>query len=187
MTALTVEELDKLVLKKLAETFIAPLNQTLVQFEINTNPRICHFLAQILHESGNLNYTEEIASGVAYEGRADLGNTQTGDGARFKGRGLIQITGRNNYSLVSKYFGIDFISKPELLESPKWASLSAGWFWATKNLNKWADLPDTWRGDFTKKRRKLSPIEIISRIINGGTNGLEDRIHNYSILKSIRP
>lgn len=135
---------------------------------IVTKLRRCHFLAQILHESGSLNYVREIASGKAYEGRKDLGNVQPGDGVRFRGRGLIQITGRANYTEVAKDFGIDCINKPELLEQPEYAVLTAVWFWNKRNLNKWADADD---------------IFTITRRINGGLNGIDDRKKYFSNAK----
>lgn len=136
------------------------LNSTLKKYEINTPMRVSHFLAQVLHESGGFKFSKEIASGEAYEGRRDLGNTQKGDGVKYKGRGYIQITGRFNYESYKMYTGIDFITFPELLESPKHAIDSAGWFWKIKNLNALAD-----KDEFTK----------ITKTINGGTNGIEDR------------
>lgn len=122
-------------------------------FGINTPMRMCHFLAQVLWESGCFAYTKELASGKAYEGRKDLGNIYVGDGVKFKGRGLIQITGRNNYTLLGKYFGMDFTNHPEILEQPEWAFKSAGWFWMKNNLNTLAD-----QDALTK----------ITKIINGG-------------------
>jgi putative chitinase len=129
-------------------------------YNINTKLRENHFLAQVAHESGEFRYLKELASGVAYEGRKDLGNIYPGDGVRHKGRGLIQITGRANYAAISKDLGVDFIKDPVLLESPHYAALSACWFWNSRNLNKYADLDD-----FLK----------ITKLINGGTNGLDDR------------
>src|SRR6478736_7421705 len=82
------------------DRFCEPINSTLPKYLINTPTRIAAFLAQIAHESGQFRYVKELASGEAYEGRKDLGNTQPGDGKKFKGRGLIQITGRNNYELL---------------------------------------------------------------------------------------
>ncbi len=87
------------------------------------------FIAQIAHESGELTYVQEIASGKAYEGRKDLGNTQPGDGIRYKGRGLIQLTGRANYEKYGQLMGLDLINNPELLEEPEFAALSAAYFW----------------------------------------------------------
>lgn len=140
---------------------VQPINETLVKYQINTKLRIAHFLAQIAHESDGFNALEEYASGEDYEGRRDLGNTQRGDGVRFKGRTFVQITGRHNYGEVSAYLGVDFISNPELLASPKYAALGAGWFWDSRNLNTHADRDD---------------IRAITRILNGGVNGLADRI-----------
>lgn len=115
--------------------YIEWLNYFMLKYDINTDKRIAAFIAQIGHESGQLRYVEELASGSAYEGRKDLGNTQKGDGKRFKGRGLIQITGRYNYALISKDLGEDFISNPELLSTPKYAVQSACWFWNKNKLN----------------------------------------------------
>ena len=115
--------------------YIEWLNYFMLEYDIDTDKRIAAFIAQIGHESGQLRYSEEIASGAAYEGRKDLGNTQKGDGKRFKGRGLIQITGRFNYTLISKDLGEDFISNPELLSTPKYAVQSACWFWNKNKLN----------------------------------------------------
>lgn len=122
------------------ELFLLPLNQTLVEFEINTPQRIRMFLAQIGHESGQLRYVRELASGEAYEGRADLGNTSPGDGVRYKGRGLIQITGKCNYALASLALDLPLLETPEKLEEPLNAARSAGWFWTNNNLNALCDL-----------------------------------------------
>ena len=117
------------------QKYLEWFNYYMPLYEINTDERIAAFIAQIGHESGQLRYSEEIASGKAYEGRKDLGNTQVGDGVKFKGRGLIQITGRSNYEKISKDLGEDFISNPELLATPKYAVQSACWYWNYKKLN----------------------------------------------------
>lgn len=138
------------------------LLETFDLFEINTPARQAAFIAQLAHESGQFRYVRELASGSAYEGRADLGNTQAGDGVKFKGRGLIQITGRANYTKLGEYLGEDLLSNPELLERPDLAVKSAGWFWHVyKNLNPLAD-----EGNF----------RLITKKINGGYNGYDDRI-----------
>lgn len=111
--------------------FLPYLSRYMGRYGIVDRLRICHFLAQIAHESGELRYTRELASGKEYEGRKDLGNTQKGDGVRYKGRGLIQITGRANYKQISKATGVDFENHPEWLEWPQWATMSACWFWKT--------------------------------------------------------
>ena len=123
------------------------------------------FLAQVAHESGEGRYLEEIASGQAYEGRKDLGNTEPGDGRKYKGRGMVQVTGRANYSLISKDLGVDFVANPEKLAEPGWACMSACWFWTTHNLsNVIAQL------GLTK-----DAFEVITKKINGGLNGWDSR------------
>lgn len=156
--------------------YLKPLNDAMVKYGINTSLEISHFLAQLLHESGKLNYTKEIASGSAYEGRKDLGNTQPGDGVRFKGRGLIQLTGRSNYTAYGKYAKIDAVNNPLLLEQIPHCIESACWFY-TVFKKDWEGLtclqlssPD--RSDFIR----------ITYIINGGFNGLVDRYRLYTKL-----
>lgn len=142
--------------------FVDPLNDAMHEFDIDANPaRETHFLAQVCHESGCFTYVQEIASGSAYEGRADLGNTEPGDGVRFKGRGLIQITGRANYKECGEALGVDLITNPKALEEPVLAARSAAWFWSDRGLNALAD-----RGD----------AKAITKKINGGLNGYSDRL-----------
>jgi len=109
-----------------------------------------------------------------YEGRADLGNVQEGDGKRYMGRGYIQITGRTNYTQITKEIGglfhVDFVNYPDLLQLSYWAMLSAGWYWNSRKLNKFADLDN---------------IRSVTLRINGGYNGLEDRIKYTDHCKSI--
>ena len=143
--------------------FFAPLIAAMAAAEISTPLRRSHFLAQVGHESGELRYTEEIASGTAYEERKDLGNTQAGDGARFKGRGLIQLTGRANYVAFGKTISTDFTQGDAPKRIAAEASLAiqaAVWFWHTHALNLLADKDD---------------LLAITRKVNGGTNGLDDR------------
>jgi putative chitinase len=123
------------------DKYLPYLNKYMEEYGINNADRISAFLAQIGHESGQLKYSEEIASGAAYEGRKDLGNIYSGDGKRFKGRGLIQITGRANYKQISEAFGVDFLSYPELLSTPEYAVSSACWWWNNRKLNTLADKP----------------------------------------------
>ena len=152
-----------------SERWAKPLNDAMAMYSINTYKRMAAFLAQIGHESGRLVYTREIwgptAAQRGYEGRADLGNTHPGDGQKYRGRGLIQITGRANYRAVSKALGINFEEHPELLEQPEEAAMSAGWFWHSRNLNVFAD------------EGSESGFKAITKRINGGHNGLEDRIY----------
>lgn len=170
-----------------AAKFMAFINDTCVKFDISTPIRQLCFLAQVGHESGSLFFTEELASGAAYEGRKSLGNIQPGDGIRFKGRGLIQITGRSNYKAVGDALGVDFIKTPTLLggknvnvctnEQLKNAAMSAGWFWNSRRLNFIADTININKTIDTGTN--LSNFILITRKINGGTNGLHDRLNRY--------
>jgi putative chitinase len=130
------------------------------------------FLAQVGHESGGLHWLNEIwgptPSQARYEGRADLGNTEEGDGFKFRGRGLIQITGRDNYARASIALATDFISDPDQLAQPEYAVRSAMWFWQSHGLNELADV-----GQF----------EHITRIINGGLNGKDERLALWACAK----
>lgn len=144
-----------------ADTAFA-LEETCIRFGIDTTLRKAHFLAQVAHESREGRYMEEIASGAAYEGRADLGNTQPGDGRRFKGRGLIQLTGRFNYIAYSlaRYGDDRAVRNPEMVARLPDAALAAGWYWRVRGINALADRDD---------------LEAVTRRVNGGLNGLEDR------------
>jgi len=119
------------------QKYIPYLNIYMPMYGINTDKQIAAFFAQIGHESGHLKHNKEIASGAAYEGRKDLGNIYPGDGVKYKGRGLIQITGRDNYTKAAKALGVDCVNNPELLEQPKWAVKSACWWWNNAGLNKY--------------------------------------------------
>lgn len=153
-----------------ANEFLPYLNAAMEEFAINTPQRQAAFLAQIAHESGSLRYVREIASGDAYEGRSDLGNMEAGDGRKFKGRGLIQITGRYNYVQAAKGLGLPLLERPEILEQPEPACRSAAWWWHTHGLNVVAD-----QGDFLR----------ITRIINGGLNGYDDRLEHWERAKRV--
>lgn len=164
--------------------FAAPhLDKAMSHYGITDPKDIATFLAQIGHESLDLKYTEEIASGEAYEGRKDLGNSEPGDGKRFKGRGYIQLTGRFNYLLASKEFGKSLEELQEWLETPAGASWSAAWFWKRKGLSAIATKPDSWRGSVNKKYKDLDPFTYCCVIVNGGYNGLEDRRRRFEIAK----
>lgn len=155
-----------------ASVWADPIAQAMEKYQINTPMRQAAFLAQIAHESGRFLYVREIwgptSAQNGYEGRKDLGNTEPGDGFRFRGRGLIQITGRANYTSLGKQLGLDLVNRPELLELPLNAAMSAGLFWSTRKLNDLAD-----KGD----------IIGITRKVNGGTNGLADRQQIYDQAK----
>ena len=144
--------------------FVQPLNDTCDEFSITTSQCQAVFLAQITVESGSLRYVREIADGSAYEDRTDLGNTQTGDGRRFPGRGLGQVTGRRNYTVCGLALGLDLVAQPELLEQPGPAARSAGWYWHTRNLSVVAD---------------AGRFGTACRLWNGGFNGLDERIISY--------
>ena len=154
---------------QVAGIFIPVLNTAMNRYQIVGPKRIAAFIAQIGHESGQLKYVKEIwgptAAQVKYEGRKDLGNTIAGDGSKYRGRGLIQITGRANYMTCGEGLGLDLIKQPELLEKSQHACMSAAWFWATRGLNTLADA-----GQFDK----------ITRRINGGQNGAADRQALYA-------
>ncbi|QYG07108.1 glycoside hydrolase family 19 protein [Janthinobacterium sp. PAMC25594] len=147
-----------------ATLFLAPLNAAMAEFGIDTPLRQAAFLAQVGHESGQLRHVRELASGAAYEGRADLGNVVAGDGVRFKGRGLLQVTGRVNYAACGVALGLDLLVAPQLLEQTIFACRSAGWFWQSRGLNRLADAGDQ---------------ERVTRRINGGVNGLAERLALY--------
>ena len=172
MSAVTLAQLLAIMplARSRAAAFLAPLNAAMLEFGITTPARQASFLSQVGHESGQLRYVRELASGQAYEGRADLGNTQRGDGVRFRGRGLLQVTGRANYAACGKALGLDLLAKPELLEQAANACRSAGWFWQTRGLNFLADAGDQ---------------ERVTRRINGGTNGLADRLALFAVAKRV--
>jgi len=167
-----------------------PLVETFEKYEINTPKRQACFIGQCMHESGgfkflkeNLNYSAkalmatwpsrfpdadiaekfarqpEMIANKVYSGR--MGNTEDGDGAKYIGRGLIQLTGKDNYKAFGEAIGEDLVANPQLVEQPRYAALSAGWFWNRKQLNLLADAMD---------------IETMSKRINGGTIGMADRI-----------
>jgi predicted chitinase len=136
------------------------LGPAFARYGIVTPRRAAAAVAQFAHESAGFHTTTEYASGAEYEGRRDLGNTHPGDGRRFKGRGYIQVTGRNNYAAAARAFGVDFLAHPEKLAEPRYAALVSCWWWAAHGCNQLAD-----GGDFVA----------LTRRINGGTNGLASR------------
>ncbi|MCF5701341.1 MULTISPECIES: glycoside hydrolase family 19 protein [Pseudomonas] len=160
--------------RPVAGVFVPVLNTAMQRYQIVGRKRVAAFIAQLGHESGQLRYVREIwgpTPGQAkYEGRADLGNTQPGDGSKYRGRGLIQITGRANYAACGEALGLDLIIQPELLELPRYAAMSAAWFWKQNGLNDLAD-----RDQFNT----------ITRRINGGLNGLQDRLEIWSRARAV--
>jgi putative chitinase len=139
------------------------------RFDINTAVRQQHFLAQLAHESDHFQTTREYASGRAYEGRKDLGNTHKGDGERFRGRGLIQLTGRSNYQRASDALKEPYVQEPDLVEKFPAAAIVSGWFWKTNGLNEIADKDD---------------IRAVTRRVNGGLNGLDSRMVHLASAKT---
>lgn len=178
MTSITADLLRRAVgCSQDDATRFAPLLAVVCEtYGINTPARLAAFLAQIGHESVSFKFVREIASGAAYEGRADLGNTQPGDGERYRGRGLIQVTGRANYRALTERLrarlGVvqvpNFEDTPVALEDTRWAALSAGDYWDSRGLNALADA-----GDFKK----------ITKKINGGLTGLDDRLTRWERAK----
>lgn len=174
---ITTEQLKTILPQATAaniEMYLPFLNSLLPEFNIDNNTRLAAFLAQVGHESGQLRYNKEIwgptTAQKRYEGRKDLGNVIAGDGIKFKGRGLIQITGRANYSNFGQAIGKDLTVSPELVENPEYGVMAACWFWKSKKLNLFAD-----SGNFKG----------LTRAINGGYNGLEDRLQIWERAKKI--
>lgn len=168
-----VTQVAGLALEKLKghvpQAVLEELSRIATQFGITNNLRLAHFLAQCAHESGAWKYKLEIASGQAYEGRKDLGNTQKGDGVRFKGRGYIQLTGRANYGIFSQFIGEDCVAQPDLVAT-KYPLASAAFFF---NRNKLWTICDQGATD--------EVVTKVSRRVNGGTNGLADRLAKFKI------
>ena len=188
---LNAEQLQKL---HIGAEWVDPLNETFQRFNINTNNQRAMFIGQCSHECGNFKILEEnlnyraatlmklwpkrfptlekaneysgnpskIANSV-YSSRMGNRDENSGDGYRFRGRGCIQLTGHANYYHASQALGVDFVMQPDLVSTPKYAALTAGWFWSTHNCNAPADALD-----YTK----------VTKIINGGTIGLDDRINH---------
>jgi len=136
------------------------LNQYLPQYGIDTLLRLDHFFAQCACESAGFMTLVEYSSGREYENRRDLGNTEPGDGPLFKGRGMIQRTGRSNYTTMSQILNVDLVGNPDLAATPELAVRTACEYWRTHNLNALADQDD---------------IKGITLRINGGYNNLNDR------------
>ena len=179
----TVEELRKLMphLSLGKAAFYQPyLNAAMLEQDITNKKRRCAFLSQLAHESADLRYMEELASGAAYEGRTDLGNTHPGDGKRYKGRGPIQLTGRANYRQFGRLLDLDLENEPQLASMPENGFRIAALFWRLKGLNLLADQL-TMKGD---KAERATFMEITKRI-NGGHNGLNERLNYFRIAKQV--
>jgi putative chitinase len=193
-------KINKNLHREKCEYYIDALNKILPRYQIDSKKRLAHFLAQIIHESGNLYYSKEnlnyglsglrgifgkyfpddtIANEYArkpekianrvYADRMGNGNEASGDGWKYRGRGLIQLTGKNNYKACGDALKLDLINNPDLLcDNPAVTVSSACWYWASRNLNQLADADD---------------VVGITKAINGGLNGLEDRKSNLDTAK----
>jgi predicted chitinase/uncharacterized protein (DUF2345 family) len=161
------------------------LQKVLVDSGITHPIKLAAWMAQCKHESARFRRTVEYASGAAYEGRTDLGNTQPGDGVKYKGRGFIQLTGRDVYQSMTRYFnaGINFVETPELVEELEWASKSVLFFF---NVFKPKGFKNkTMLQPYTDSLRFWDDIVSVSALVNGGRNGLAERIQFYQEYKDI--
>ena len=170
MTKDQLKQIAIYALDRNIEIYTPLLNRFMHEYNICGKLRESAFLATVIHESGSFKYTREIASGKAYEGRKDLGNIYKGDGERFRGRALIQITGRANYQEASDALKVDFVANPELLETPDFATEVSCWWWNSRDLNRLADM-----GKFKE----------ITRKVNGGYNGMADREKWYNLALNV--
>lgn len=157
---------------KIAAAEAPRAERAMVEHGITTQDEAAAFIAQVLHESVLLRFFEEIASGAAYEGRADLGNTHPGDGKRYKGRGPIQLTGRANYRMAGRALGLDLEANPLLAAEHAVGWRIAGWYWKTRGLDQFAD--GTQAG-----------FDRITLKINGGFNGKANRDHLWRIVRRV--
>lgn len=154
-----------------AESLAIAGNKFMREAGIMDNPlRFVHFIGQVAHESAGFIYMEEIADGSAYEGRKDLGNLQAGDGKRYKGRGPLQLTGRANYRTIGRLIGIDLERNPTLCADPSIGMQVATVFWTRNNLNVLCDADD---------------VKAVTKRVNGGQNGLADRIARTNRVKGM--
>lgn len=159
------------VSKSVTDGLVQYLPEYLEKYGLNTELEVEHFLAQAAHESDHFRTLQEYASGSAYEGRKDLGNVYPGDGRRYKGRGIFQLTGRANYGQMSKILGIDLVNNPGLASTPEISVQTALEYWKTRKLSKWA---------------KEDNVEKVTKLINGGYNGLKQRrIHLQKAKRAI--
>jgi putative chitinase len=159
------DQVERIVGRSITDHQFKDLDRCLKRFDITTIPRVRHFLAQIAHESGGLRWLVELASGAAYEGRRDLGNTRPGDGKRFKGAGAIQLTGRANYQAFANFIGDQRVMEGWQYVSKHFPFTSAGFWWHNNRMNALID------GGATVRQ--------VTRRVNGGFNGLADRERYY--------
>jgi putative chitinase len=166
----TNDQITNIFGRQLTVTQLEDLNRCLKKYDIVPGPRAWHFLSQVAHETGGGQWWLELASGEAYEGRQNLGNNRPGDGPKFKGSGGLMLTGRYNYQRFANDIGdAQVIVQGASYTAAKYPFCSAGWFWQQNKLNNTAD-----RG---------ATVKIITRIINGGLNGLAEREHYFELCK----
>lgn len=170
------------------DLYLPFLQQLLPEYHIDTPQRLGGFLAQVGEESINLSAVKEGDSGARYENSARLGNVEPGDGPRFKGRGLIQVTGRGNYKWCSESLFKDnrLLINPALLEKPQFAVESACWYWTVvKPLNAICDHPEDWSTVWKENDKTYTKIMWMTLLINGGENGLDVRTANYERARKV--
>ncbi len=151
--------------RPLSDSQLEDLNECLAKFQINTPPRIRHVLSQTAHESGGLRWLQELDAGNYLEGRSDLGNVNPGDGPKYKGAGVIQLTGRANYQAFSKAIGDPRVMEGSAYVAATYPFTSAGFWWSNNNMNALCDQNAT--------------VEQVTKRVNGGYNGLDDRKQYY--------
>lgn len=151
--------------------WLPDINAAMAEAGIDTPQRAAAFLAQVGQETAGFDTLTEYSDGSDYNGRADLGNTQPGDGQKYKGRGGLQLTGRHNYELASQALGVDFVNHPELVADPQYAFATAAWYWTSHNLNDVADKTNP---------KDPASIDPVSKIINGGSHGQDVRRDHFA-------
>lgn len=156
-----------------AREIAAGLTKAFDAFQMNTPMVAAGAVAQMAHESDGFRVSSEYASGAAYEGRMDLGNTRKGDGKKFKGRGRIMITGRANYTSVSKALGIDCVENPGFLAQSPWSEVASAWWWDKNGCTPLA-------------KKGYRGFTALTRRINGGTTGLSDRLRYYRRARKVK-
>lgn len=170
------------------------MNYWFPKYDIDTKGELCHFIAQAAHETNSFNTLQEYASGDAYDTRVDLGNTpeRDGDGRKYKGRGIFQVTGRQNYRIATIEWAkrkpatyLNFVVEPHYLEVPQFAVWSACQYWDQRDLSTYANMPDVQKIWVKKFKKDIPPVEYITYRINGGFNHLKERKQFYERAKAV--
>lgn len=167
----TMEQMKSIGWINLTETELEDINNCLEVFSITTTNRLCHFISQISHESGCGKFKKELANGSAYEFRNDLGNTSAGDGKKYKGAGYIQLTGKSNYQKFANYIGDQKVMQGVDYVANRYPATSAGYWWLSNSMNTLCDNGAT--------------VEQITKRVNGGYNGLDDRKMYFEKCKNV--